>query len=130
MGTLATTFTAWSGLPDIDDVEPLGEADQSCIDEIRAVLARHDALDRFGLTLLHSHFELAEGEILVESVDTVARRLETRVVRAEDPVAEAAIETSWRLDDISANVKCETMCLRPEGPRGPHAKTHYENHNS
>lgn len=127
METTAMTRSAWSGLADINDVTPLAEHERACLADIRDVLERHGALDRFGVTLLHSHFPLADDEVLLESVDPDARLLETRVVKADDEAATTAIETSWRLDDLTGQVRCETMCLRPEGPRGPHQKTHYEN---
>jgi hypothetical protein len=47
---------AYTELPDIDETAPLDASDHSCMKEIRDVLARHDKLNRFGLTLLHTHF--------------------------------------------------------------------------
>lgn len=60
-------------LPDIDQVVPLGPDDPQLIHELRDVLDRHGALERFGITLLHQHFDVAEGEVLVETVDPAAR---------------------------------------------------------
>jgi hypothetical protein len=45
----------------------LGDRDRAVMDEVREVLAKHGALGRFGLTLLHSHFEVAHDEVLAES---------------------------------------------------------------
>ncbi len=49
----------WSALTHIDDVEPIGERDAECLEEIRLVLAKHGCLRRFGIALLHRHFRLA-----------------------------------------------------------------------
>jgi hypothetical protein len=48
-------------LVDIDDVRPVDATDQVVFDEVRKVLARHGALQRFGLTLLHQHFDVGDG---------------------------------------------------------------------
>ncbi len=53
-------------LPNIDEVSALSDEDRVCIDEIISVLEKHDRLKRFGLTLLHQHFPVEDGEILLE----------------------------------------------------------------
>jgi hypothetical protein len=45
--------------------EPLSSADLAVLEEVRQVLAMHGALRRFGVTLQHQHFDLADDEILV-----------------------------------------------------------------
>ena len=52
-------------LPTIDEVVPVGPDDEACINEIRSVLARHNALQRFGITLLHKHFDITDDEVLL-----------------------------------------------------------------
>lgn len=95
-------------LPDISDVVPLGPQDQACIEEIRDVLRRHGALQRFGLMLLHRHFDLTDDEVLVESVD-VKNRIIHQVPRKVSIVG-SGIETSWRLDLFKELQHCETLC--------------------
>ena len=95
-------------LPDIHDVAPLGPEDSRCISEIRALLRRHHALERFGLVLLHRHFELAEDEVLVESVD-VKKRIIRQTPRKISSVR-SGIQTSWRLDMFEQLQRCETLC--------------------
>lgn len=34
----------------------------ACLAELREVLGKHDRLNRFGITLIHKHFELSEDE--------------------------------------------------------------------
>ena len=60
-------------LRDITEVIPLSEKDDELIQELVAVLRKHNALDRFGLTLLHQHFDIGDDEVMVESTDIEAR---------------------------------------------------------
>lgn len=109
--------------PDINDVKPFSSDDEACFGELRDVLARHGALERFGITLLHGHFEIADDEILVESIDVENRTLTTRPAKATE-VAGDTIETNWRLDVREAMQRCERVCQRPWGPSGPHNPNH------
>ncbi|MEA2276413.1 MAG: hypothetical protein QOC78_1373 [Solirubrobacteraceae bacterium] len=88
----------WNDLANIDRLETLSNADRDVVEEVREVLARHGALGRFGLTLLHSHFELAPHEVLVETVDPDGRRLVTEARSVSDLPAGTLVPTSWRLD--------------------------------
>ncbi|MCK1281777.1 hypothetical protein IVB46_41840 [Bradyrhizobium sp. 61] len=87
----------WNHLRDIHDVQPLNERDRACLDAVRGVLEQFDRLDRFGVNLLHKHFDMASDEILVEQVDEAGRRLVTKPVKVDivrDEMA-AAYETQW-----------------------------------
>jgi hypothetical protein len=63
----------WSVLPDITDVSPMSMDDHAVLDAVRDVLVQHGALGRFGVHLLHKHFDMAEDEVLVEYTDVNAR---------------------------------------------------------
>ena len=106
---------AYRDLPDIDSVEPLGEADFECLEAVREVLARHDRLDRFGITLMHGHFPLGEDEVLVESCDDEARILTMKVEPAEILAGGNLVQTSWRLSDGVALATCRTACVFANG---------------
>src|SRR5262249_39367548 len=67
-------------LPAIENAEPLGCQDVALLTELREVLARHGALGRFGLTLLHEHFPVEDNEVLLETNDPLTRTLEMRPV--------------------------------------------------
>lgn len=82
-------------LPTFSDAVPLGPGDGAFVQELHALLAKHGNLDRFGLTLLHEHFAVAPGEILMESNDPSARTLHCTVERIAD--LPAYKETAWRL---------------------------------
>lgn len=83
----------WSRLQDIDDTPPLDSSDMACMDEIRAVLARHGKLDRFALHLAHAHFQLADGEVLIEQTNPASRSQHTIVGKIED--VPDAVPTTW-----------------------------------
>jgi hypothetical protein len=74
----------WQSLADIDDVRPIDDTDAPVLDDVRAVLQKHGYLDRFGVALLHRHFEVGDGELMLETTDVSAREHWVRPVsRAE-----------------------------------------------
>lgn len=82
---------------DATDVGVLRDDDRHCLDELGGYLARSDAWHRFGVWLLHKHFEPAPGEVFVERVIPMSRKTETA------PVARSAFPalntTAIRFDD-------------------------------
>lgn len=64
----------WSKLEHIHDVRPIDNSDEPCLIEIQAVLKKHGFLDRFGVALLHNHFELSDEEIMMETTDLATRQ--------------------------------------------------------
>jgi hypothetical protein len=110
-------------LPDIDDVAPFNSADQALFDELRAVLEKHGAASRFGVTLLHKHFDVAADEVLVEVCDVDARTMTIRP-RAKFELSRGnVVETNWRLDSRSATQECLIDCVTE---RGGHPRTHIQ----
>ena len=63
------TALAFADLPDVDTPLPKTEADDKLFRELAEVLKRHNPLDRFGITLLHTHFPIKDGETLLETSD-------------------------------------------------------------
>ena len=115
-----------SPLPNIDAVPPFSADDQACFDEIRAVLAKHGKLTRFGVALLHDHFHVAEDEVLLETCDAKSRTLTVRPAKISS--GDAFVETIWSLDVPYAGVKkvCVQLCQVHQdvnGNRG-HDKLH------
>lgn len=103
-------ITTQNTLPDIDDCPPFGPDDEACFADIRQVLEKHGKLQRFGLTLLHQHFDVASDEILLETCDPVNRTLMvTPQPRSEHPVGRHR-QTNWRLDSMSATQECTQIC--------------------
>lgn len=113
MSVISVQPVQWSSLKDIDDIEPLNERDADCFAEVREVLKRHGKLDRFGLALLHSHFPIEPGEILLESTDKKNRTLSLEPVRTQaDPSKH--VGTIWQLadDDAITMSWCRQYCQR------------------
>ncbi len=105
-----------SRLPDIDEVISFGPDDEACFDEIRAVLEKHHALHRFGIILLHQHFDIADNEVLVENIDRENRILTSRPAKVES--TRSAVEASWRLDSKKKQKECESKCNKWKNDEG------------
>jgi hypothetical protein len=119
----------WNHLTDIHHIEPLGPQDQACLEAIREVLAKHECLERFGINLLHKHFEMAEDEILVEDVDEKTRTLVTRPVSIATMAAdlETGIATQWhwqRNRDGAYEQICVARCFPGNWQSPGHSNQH------
>lgn len=106
-----------NAFPHGDAVEPFSEQDMACFAEIRDVLKKHDKLDRFGLTLLHKHFDIEEDEMLVETVNEETR---TQIIQPMKKSAVAQmdgqiLETSWTLKEGDAVRGCRIACYTQGG---------------
>jgi hypothetical protein len=88
----------WNGLSNINQVTPFGTSNDECLNEIRLVLEKHGRTDRFGVALLHRHFEMVDDEILVENVDVAERTLVTKPVKSGEVMQERLKPTVWRFD--------------------------------
>ncbi|UDF03740.1 hypothetical protein [Asticcacaulis sp. AND118] len=103
----------WATLSDIEDVAPLNEADNNCIQEIYNVLKKHNRQDRFGLTLIHKHFDLAEDEIMVEYSNPVTRTLTIKPEKTSNDLLAKSVQTSWALNEEGGEMTrvCRTRCF-------------------
>lgn len=120
MTPLVVQPTQWSALADIEAVEHgLSQTDIECLNDVRAVLEAHGKLRRFGVSLLHRHFEIAADECLLETVDVQRRELFVRPV-PKDSLPQA-VQTQWRLVDRSPLQWCEAWCNYSGG-------THHHGH--
>jgi hypothetical protein len=96
-------------LPDIRDALPLGPGDEALMGDLHEVLKKHSALKRFGITLLHKHFDLAPDEVLVENAHRVDRTLLVKPAKASEFEGVKSIETSWRLDSGKPVMNCKCI---------------------
>lgn len=87
----------------ITDVEPRSEKDDALFAELAGVLKRHGALDRFGVCLLHRHFDIKPGEVLLEETDVESR---TQTIRPVATIEGDCVETAWRLGDGFVAMHC------------------------
>ena len=76
--------TRWSAFADVDQVKQISDDDAACLRDVRDVLAKHGALDRFGVSLLHSHFGMSDDEMLMETTDEVTRVQTIRPISLSD----------------------------------------------
>lgn len=98
-------------LPDISEVEPIGPSDRECLEELYAVLRKHGAVDRFGINLLHDHFAVEEGEMLVETCDPAARTLTIRPASADAiPESQRLVETNWAFEEGNSSPGARLVC--------------------
>ena len=111
----------WSSLQDIDDVRPIDDSDAACLEEIRLVLSKYGNLDRFGIALLHSHFQVADDEMMVETTDVGQREHWVRPFKRSH-LEQAGLEpqtTILRFDEHGASQFC--TCFRDkDGHTGSH----------
>lgn len=116
-----------SALPDIMDVEPLGESDMSCLAEVKEVLNRFGKLERFGISLLHGHFPVGPDEFLVETCDYDRRELVTKPMKRSDPNVGPTIQTNWQFKngDAESIMDCRKEC-RYDWVGNHHYTTHYK----
>jgi hypothetical protein len=95
MTTVSLETVQWASLPDIDSVEPINDDDTAVLEEIHRVLLRHGKSSRFGVCLLHKHFEVADDEVAIEYTD-VERRESRVVVEKKTVYTINSIQTMWR----------------------------------
>lgn len=104
----------WEGLPDIDVVAPIDDVDLAVLDEIREVLQRRGAINRFGIAVLHSHFDVDPDEVLVETVDRSTRTLTTQPMKTAE-MAGSLSPTLLRLTSSGEAIVVAQYCHRPPG---------------
>ena len=94
----------------IAEVDERTEKDDALFRELASVLDKYGAIDRFGISLLHRHFELEHGEILLETTDVAGRLQTVQPVVADTIAGMPFIETAWRLGDGWVAMAC--ICVR------------------
>lgn len=115
-GVAAVHVAQWGHRADLTrtEREPLAARYAGCLTEIRDILERGDALDRFGMFLIRNQFDFEFEENQLECTDHDARRLTlTTQLRSTD--RDNAIPTNWHFtptDEVAVNC-CE--CARNSG---------------
>jgi hypothetical protein len=127
MKTLEIAPTQWGRYKDIEDVEPINDSDLDCLAEVSEILKKHGKRERFGVALLHKHFEMSSDEQLVEYTDEVNRILTIKPVKKSE--AGNTIETIWELGDGKGTHKvslgCQVTCWT--NIHGNHSRSHQPN---
>jgi hypothetical protein len=91
-------------LPDMDgtDVGVLNDDDRACLAELGQYLATTDAWNRFGIWLLHKHFEPSEGEVFVEQLADSPRGTRTAPIARSADLNATAIRFDGSVDGVAA----------------------------
>jgi hypothetical protein len=105
----------WEQIPHISDVEPFSEEDEQCFREVREVLQKYGALNRFGLTLIHTHFDVAADEILLETTDVEARTHLVRPVKQNEVDEQEVTITNWRFAEGETVAMRTCVCATASG---------------
>ena len=88
----------WNELSHLTSETSIDETDEKCLEEVRSVLERYGRISKFGMALLHKHFEVHEGEVLVEYPDSKNRTLLTQAFTEEQTKSMNLMPTIWRFD--------------------------------
>jgi len=109
---LPTTVNPYHGLRDIDDTPGPSQEERSQLERLAAFMKREGMTARFGITLLHKHFEVEDDEMLVESCDPENRTLTIQSMKKEElaKVAGGYKQTQWRYDGANGNLACVLLC--------------------
>lgn len=108
-----------NNLLDIDDIESVNASDLDCLNEISCILKKYNKQSKFGLALLHKHFDLESDEILIESTDIKNRTLTTKPVKLENLLEGSYMETIWSFsENMELNQACKKYC--PTDSNGKH----------
>lgn len=94
-------------------------ADDDLFHDLADVLKKHNALNRFGITLLHKHFEIASDEALLETTDVAGRQHLLRTVKRSELVDKDAVETAWKLGP-NGEALWGCICVDMGGQHGGH----------
>ena len=123
MTTIHVQPMQWGGIPYMGspELETFSDKDAACFKDIRDVLARHGALKRFGMFLIHRHFDVAEDEEMTECTDHAGRTLTILPRKKADIDRAATVPTNWiftESEEIAA--ACCTCARNEQGHQGRH----------
>jgi hypothetical protein len=109
MNIIPLAFAA-NRLTAIGQTEPRLDSEAGLFGEIRELLKRHGVEKKYGLALLHKHFDLAADEVLMEYTDIENRTLITRPAPRSAVSAVNAVETVWSLESGNTTTACVGFC--------------------
>lgn len=116
-----TELHAWD-VPFISPSVRKTGADAALFRELAEVLSRYNALDRFGVTLLHKHFEIGPDEALLETTDVKERKQYLTTVKRSELVERNAVQTAWRLGP-NGEALWGCVCVEINGEHSGHRPT-------
>ncbi|VVN79575.1 hypothetical protein [Pseudomonas fluorescens] len=122
MTTVQIQAMQWGEIPYMGSPElvPFSDDDTECFREIRDVLKRHNALQRFGVFLIHKHFDIAEDEEMTECTDHEERKLTIIPRKKADIDPEVTVPTNWIFTDTEQVAAACCECARNSGGHQGH----------
>lgn len=123
MTTVQVQAMQWGDIPYMGSpkLQPFSPDDSECFREIRDVLARHRALKRFGVFLIHKHFDIDDDEEMTECTDQPGRLLTIAPRKKVEIDRDVTIPTNWiftETEEIAA--ACCTCARNDQGHQGYH----------
>lgn len=112
MPTVNVQPMQWKPVEDIAAVSPFSPEDAECFRELRDVLHKYGALDRFGISLIHRHFDVEADEEMVEFTDLESRTLTVRPVKKSEIDWKSATVTNWKLTQGGGIAATRCVCTR------------------
>ena len=113
-------------LSDIQEVALITKDDSYCLSELKEIILKYGKENKFGISLLHTHFDLLENEMLVETINVKERVLTTTPVQVDEQRKKSLVQTVWCFSKDQSLVKgCESFCPRDDKGRHKGYKDHY-----
>jgi hypothetical protein len=109
MNIVPLAFTV-NRLTGINHVERRLDSEARLFGEIRELLKRYGVEKKYGLALLHKHFDLADDEVLIEYTDIENRTLITKPAPRSEASSCNAVETIWSLESGNVTTSCALFC--------------------
>jgi hypothetical protein len=97
----------WNSLKDINGISGNLPADDLVLSEIAKVICDAGAQERFGITLLHKHFDVAASEVAVESVFPQEKMSYVSVFNRESLPEGEIFPTVWRFKKARPEVSSD-----------------------
>ena len=95
--------------------------DKGLMSDIYNTLKKHNALKRFGVSLLQDDFAVGSDEVLIEHT-SMSKRTQLITPHSKSAIPNAPIiDTNWRLDTGVPIMSCQCITGGPEG-----GHQHYE----
>ena len=96
---MQTKSKNWNDLENIIDVHELTNKDEQCLNDLQAVIEKYGLTNKFGVSLLHKHFDIADDEVLLERNNPKERTLTSSPIKIEEAEKPEYMTTMWRFDD-------------------------------
>lgn len=121
MANVAIQPMQWKPIINISETEGFTALDAACFAEVRDVLSKFGLLEKYGMSLIHRHFDIEEDECLVEKVDADARTLSVQPMKKRDLQPNSTTVTMWRLTkgEKVAEIGCQCY-VSNRGHEGRH----------